>query len=571
MKATTYILKTIKSEGVDHVFLVPGGVMDPFLREFGEGTGVQGIVAAHEAGAAYMADGYARASQRFGVCMGIGGPGVANMVGPLAAAYADQSPVLAIVGEVPTDWEGRGGFQDASPAGLNDIGFLKTITEFAVETPIIELIPHHLNTAMHSMLGVELRPVVVSLPQQIQTQELDPNRLRSIQYLKETPRLLDRQAAMGLASALQKAEKFVILAGNGAARSDATDEMVAFAEKYCIPVATTLRAKGVFPEDHPLSLGVFGYAGTPHATQALLRHENDLLLVLGSSLNQRDTMVWNRALRPTHGIFQVDINPDVFDRSYPVDASITSDVRELLEWLLNHEGMDFDEALKASQPARESWVASIRKLPRFYDEETQTSDAVPMHPARVVTELRRATPRESVILVDSGAHRAFTGHHWTSYAPQQYLTSTMLAPMGWAIPAAVGAKTARPELPCVVVTGDGCMLMHGIELQTAAHHNLPIVIVVINNSALGNVYLRAKQVSESAGNLTRLSTHNWAQFAQALGGDGVVVESPDQLPQAFDRAFQATGPFVVDARCDPNFKTPITPWEQAKQEWVDDH
>ena len=115
------------------------------------------------------------------------------------------------------------------------------------------------------------------------------------------------------------------------------------------------------------------------------------------------------------------------------------------------------------------------------------------------------------------------------------------------------------------------MLMHGIELQTAAHHNLPLVIVVINNSALGNVYLRAKEASESAGNLTRLSTHNWVQFAQALGGDGVVVESPDQLPQAFDRAFQATGPFVVDARCDPNFETPITPWEQAKQEWVDDH
>ena len=571
MKVTQFILKSIKQEKVDYVFLVPGGVTDPFLPEFGNEIGVQGIVAAHEAGAAYMAEGYARASRRFGVCMGIGGPGMANMVGPLAAAYADGSPVLAIAGEVPTDWEGRGGFQDASPAGLNDISFLQPVTNYAVQVPISELIPHHLNAALHSMLGIEMRPVCISIPKQLQTEELSETNLSPISYLQETPRLLDRKAAADLAEAIQKSERTVILAGNGAARSDATDALIGLAEKYHIPVATTLRAKGVFPEDHPLSLGVFGYAGTPQATEALLQHENDLLLVLGSSLNQRDTMVWNKKLRPTHGIHQVDINPSVFDRNYPVDKRITSDIRELLQWLLKREDEDFDQALQASKAVREAWVSQIREKPRYYEVENTGSDEVPMHPARAISELRKAAPRDSVILVDSGAHRAFTGHYWTSYSPNEYLTSTTLAPMGWAIPAAVGAKVARPDQPCIVVTGDGCMLMHGIELQTAAHHNLPIVIVVINNSALGNVYLRAKEVSQSAGDLTRLSTHNWAQFAQSMGGDGVVVEQPEDLPGAFAKAFQAGRPFVVDIRCNPDLPTPITSWEDARQEWQDDH
>ena len=571
MKTTKYILKTIKAEGVDKVFLVPGGVVDPFLEEFGEATGVEGIVAAHEAGAAYMADGYARASGRFGVCMGIGGPGVANMVGPLAAAYADKSPVLTIAGEVPTDWEGRGGFQDASPAGINDINFMSAVTAFAEEVPQANMVPHHLKMAMRTMLGMELLPVCLSLPKQLQTQDVDSAPPAESERIKETPRILDREEATKLVEKLQKTERIVILAGNGLVRSEAGDVLLAFAEKYGVPVASTLRAKGIFPEDHSLSLGVFGYAGTKHSTEALLNHENDLLLVLGSSLNQRDTMVWNKKLKPKHGICQVDINPNVFDRNYPVDMTITSDGRELLSWLMNDQDDSVVKALEASRGARERWVADLKEKPRFFSPEHMESDVVPMHPARVVCELRKATPRNGTVLVDSGAHRAFTGLYWESYAPNQYLTSTTLAPMGWGIPAGVGAKVARPDDPCVVVTGDGCMLMHGIELQTAAHHKLPMVIVVINNSALGNVYLRAKEVSKGAGELTSLSTHDWAAFSRSLGGEGVVVEKAADLAAAFAKAFEYKGPFVVDARCDPNQKTPITPWEEARQEWADDH
>jgi acetolactate synthase-1/2/3 large subunit len=187
----------------------------------------------------------------------------------------------------------------------------------------------------------------------------------------------------------------------------------------------------------------------------------------------------------------------------------------------------------------------------------------------VVAELRQVAPRDCVLLVDSGAHRVFGGHYWQSFEPRRYFTASALAPMGWAIPAAIGTKLARPDLPCAVVTGDGCMLMHGIEIQTAARHGLAIVYVVINNSALGNVYLRAKQMSPSAAALSILPTHNWMQFARALGADGAVVDKPGDLYNAFERAFESGGTFVVDVRCDRDAPTPVGPWNRAKQASLD--
>jgi acetolactate synthase I/II/III large subunit len=203
-------------------------------------------------------------------------------------------------------------------------------------------------------------------------------------------------------------------------------------------------------------------------------------------------------------------------------------------------------------------------MPRLYDAANTKSNAVPIHPARAVADLRQVAPRDCVLLVDSGAHRVFGGHYWDSPTPNAYLTATSMAPMGWAIPAAIGAKLARPELPCAVVTGDGCMLMHGIEIQTAARHGLAIVYVVINNGALGNVYLRAKQMSPAAAALSLLRTHDWVQFARSLGADGTVVEQPGDLVAAYEQAFRSGGTFIVDVRCDKDATTPVGPWNRAK-------
>ncbi len=563
-KGARFILNALEKEGFKHVFMVPGGLLEPFLPEFGkENSGVEAIVAAHEGGAAYMADGYARASGGFGVCLAIGGPGVANTIPALAAAFADQSPVLLISGQVQTDWEGRGAFQDASPSGLNDIELLRPIVKYIEEVRLANDIPHHLHVALRAALGYVPGPVCVSVPKQIQGQEVKTGYRKLPPSVTKAPHFVVKG---GVDTAVKRlaystGPRIAILAGHGATRSEATEDLLTFAEAHHVPVATTLRAKGVFPEDHALSLGVFGYAGTQHSTDCLLG-ETDGLIVLGSSLNQRDTMGWNSKLLPKDALVQVDINPSAFGRNFHADIQVTGDVGTALKEFANSD--ELTQALTRTKSTRESWVKKIKEKERYYDPETRTSEQVPLHPARVITDLREVARRDTVLLVDSGAHRAFAGHHWDSYGPRHYLSSTTLAPMGWAIPAGVGAKVARRKQHCVVITGDGCMLMHAMDIQTAVHNDLKVIYVVFNNGALGNVRLRQEEGSPGW-DIATLTTHDWVKFAESLGAEGECVKEPGKLKKAFERAFEAEGTFVLDIHVDPDATTPITPWREARE------
>jgi acetolactate synthase-1/2/3 large subunit len=572
MKATKFILNALKQEGIEHLFMVPGGLIDPFYEDLGTASGVTPIVAAHEGGACYMADGFARTTGGFGVCLCIGGPGLANVVTALTAASTDNSPLLVLSGEVPTNWEGRGGFQDASPTGLNDVELVRPLTAYSFQVENTYLLNHHLRAALQHMSSTRRAPVHLSIPKDIQSGDIKSAYSPFIASVWQ-PRLIDKAAVAklwDLLSTPEPAARIAILVGHGVERSMASEAVLAFAERYQIPVATTLKAKGVVPEDHPLSVGIFGYAGTRHATELLLGGECEVLIVLGSGLDQRDTMYWNVNLRPKRGLVQVDIDPVSLGKNYPIDLGVLSDCFEFVQSL---EAADHQHAdvLASGIESRRQWLAATRAQGSLlYEEENTLSDAVPMHPARVIAEARRAMPRNTVAVVDSGAHRAFAGHYWRSYAPRQYISATNIGPMGWAIPAAIGAKVARPELPTMVITGDGCMLMHGMEIQTAARYKLPVIFLVINNSALGNVYLRASKVSAEGAELTMLPTHDWVMFARSLGANGVTVEDPAKLDAAFSQALAATGPFVIDARCGRDYTTPVTPWKKAAQEWVDE-
>ncbi len=575
-KIVSYLLEALKLEKISHVFMVPGGLVDPFLPAFGSVEGLRPVVAGQEGGAAYMADGYARASGRFGVCLAIGGPGITNTVTAMEAARTDGSPLLIISGQVPTSWEGRGGFQDSSPAALDDISILRPVSlaSFAVENA--GLLQHHLRACLQAMLAGGQGPAHLSLPLDVQTHEIE-GRWQPLDEAAYNPAMVDELALERLWSLLnpsaagQGPRRIAILAGAGVEKAGAWDELKAFAERFEIPVATTLRAKGVLPEDHRLSLGVFGYAGHRHAIEAILSGEVEVLLVLGSGLMQRDTMYWNPKMLPKRALVHVDIEPAVIGRTWPVEVPLAGDCKEVLR-RLNVAESARAAALEAGSGERREWLDRLRSTgSNYFDEENLHSEAVPLHPARVIHELRKAMPPETVLVVDSGAHRAFCGHYWQALRPKSYISATNLGPMGWAIPAAVGAKAARPELPLAVVTGDGCMLMHGIEIQAAARYNLPVIYVVINNGALANVWLRAHQGGPVPSELTTLPTHDWAGFARSLGLQAATVERPQDLAGAFARARDAKAPYLLDVRCDKKYTTPVTPYSQAKKEWTDDH
>lgn len=546
------LLRALRREGVEHAFLVPGGSIDLFLPEYRR-VGVAPVVAAHEAGAAYMADGYGRARGSFGVCMGIAGPGVTNMMTPLASAHADRASLLLLTGSLPYAWRGRGAFQDATLSGLSDLEVVRPVTVYAQEVPAAALAGNFLRNALRAMAGVRPGPAFLAVPEEFQSQPVElPARALT---RREPPRVLDREAMTDVRALLQGATRVAIYAGNGCVRSGAGDALRRFAEEHAVPVVTTLRAKGVYPEDEAMALGVFGMGGSLHA-RALFRDGGiDVLVVAGVSLNEYNTL-WSRSLQSRRKIVHVDIDPAALDPNDYDALPVQGDAKTAIEWLANDDATV--QALRSTRARREAWIARLQTGSRFDHAAMRTSDRSPLHPARVMADLRAIAPRDTNVLPDSGAHTFFAGHHWESYAPGQWFVTTTMGPMGWAIAAAVGVKLARPEQPCLVITGDGCMLMHGMEIRTAVRQRLPIVYVVINNAVLASVYLRAKKIDSAGVPTTELGTISWADFARNLGADGAVVTEAAELRPAFARAFASGRPYVVDVRCDPDAATPNT-------------
>lgn len=567
MNVAEYLIRSLRDQGVGHIFLDLGGLNDSFMPALSETDGVRPIVAAFEGGAAYMADGYARASGRLGVCMGIGGPGVLNMVTPLTAAMSDRTPVLAISGEVARSWEGMGGFQDASGAAIDDISVLRGVTGLSVSLSSAAVVPHHLRHALTQALTRRM-PVHLSVPVDVQRAEIDATWL-PLESDLISPAIVDERALKKLAMTLAAPdhELIVILAGPGVLHAGGVDELRRFAERFDVPVATTLSGKGLIADGHPLALGVFGYGGSRWAIDAIRSDDLDVLIVIGSGLSQRDTLQWDPAMLPSKAMAHIDVDPLRIGRTWPSEHAVVSNPATALTRL--SEMVDA-RALDAGRAARRAFLDGVRaRGPRRIGSEDTTSNAIPMHPARVVTELRAAFPDNGVLCVDSSAHRAWFAEYWDIHRPRTHFSLTNLGPMGGAIPLGIGAKLARPGQPLLVATGDGCMLMHGMELHTAASEGVPMVVAVMNNSAYGNIYYRAHAMGPWPERLTDITGMDWVGFARSVGADGERIERPADIAAAVERALAAGGPYLLDLHVDKTYPTPIAPWRERQREWED--
>jgi len=567
MLVTEYILSALRDQGVDHCFIDLGGLNDKFMPPLTGTEGLRTIVAAFEGGAAYMADGYARASGNLGVCFAIGGPGILNMVTALAGAKADRSPVLAISGEVARSWEGMGGFQDASGAGLDDIDVLERVTGLSLSVSSRAVVPHHLRHAITHAF-TRRSPVHLSVPVDVQKAQINPawqpvpDSLKAARYLDEHA----LKTAVDLLNA-DGHQNIIVLAGPGVLDTGGVEALRLFAERFDIPVATTLSGKGLIAEDHPLALGVFGYGGSCWAIDAIRSDETDVLLVIGSGLSQRDTMQWDPKMLPSKALIHVDADPLLIGRTWASEVPVIGNAAEALSRLA---ALANAAGLESGRGARKAFLERIRSHgPRCYNMEDTESDAVPMHPARVVKELRAAFPDDGVLCVDSGAHRAWFAEYWDVRRPNTHLSLTNLGPMGGAIPLGIGAKLARPKLPLMVATGDGCMLMHGMEIHTGAREKIPMVIALMNNHSYGNIYYRASKMGPAEESLTEIRGIDWVAFVQSMGANGERVERPDQIAGACTRALAASGPYLLDLVADKTYPTPVGAWRERQKEWED--
>lgn len=565
MKAKRYVIEALKAEGIKHVFMVPGGELDPIVFDMVEEGSIQPICSAIEGGAAFMADGYSRSSNKFGVCAAIGGPGILNMATAIATAAADHSPMLVISGDVPLDEEGKGFIQDSSSLGINTSAVLAPLMSGQVEAHSAHQVPFGLKNLMTKMLTPSTKgPVHLSMTLDVQDAEVQEDAIyKPVSELMLHPKYLNESAFEVAFSALAEGKKVVIYAGSEVRKSSAWELLTKFAEKYSIPVATTISAKGVISEEHELSLGIVGWVIHPYATKVVMEDDIDVMLCLGVQLNSAETMAGSKEFKAKTTIVSYPNFHNVF-QNIDYDYEVLGDSYSFLTHALDVDDERSNKLLQTKQ-FREEWLSAAKAAcnnVNAYDVENISSESKPIHPARLVKALRKVLPQETVMAIDSGAHMMFAFHYWTVTDPTQVITALdYMGSMGWAWGAVIGSKVALPNRPHVLFTGDACTLMHGMEIKTAVEYNLPVVFVISNNRAYGNPKLRAMKFSQKVSDFMDIPAFDFAALGRSLGAEGFTVTDANDLEATIEKAYKLNKPVVIDVIVD-NVPTPTKVYDK---------
>ncbi|MBI4061629.1 MAG: thiamine pyrophosphate-binding protein [Elusimicrobia bacterium] len=537
--AVHFLLEYLEQEGVDYIFGIPGGPIMPLYEALYARGRIKPILAKHEEGAAFMADGYARASGRIGVCCTTTGPGATNALTGLAVAYADQIPVLLLTAQVPTHQFGMGAFQESGPETIDLVGLFKPVTKWSA------MIPHPARTAASIRAALRLMqsgrpgPVHLNIPLDYISRPLEDEAPVPAPRYRFPGATFDRRAVREAAARLLTARRPVILAGHGVNVSRAWEPLRALAERLRMPVATSFKAKGALPEDHPLSLGVFGHSGSAATREFVLSPETDLLFVVGSALGEVSSCGFDRGLARKKSFLQLDVDAGVIGRNFPVDVGLCGDAAATLVEL----------RYEAERRLKSGWAAAAPFLPPPRVEDPLLPDApgAGLSPRALLAELRAALPRDAAVFVDNGSIRAWAGVHFPVYRENAFFVNMGMASMGYAVAASIGGKLARPNTPVVALVGDAAFAMNGMEVHAAVEHKVPVIWVVVNNGGHGMIYHGERA---QFGGKFRSSVFSReldvAGIARGLGARAVRVERPGELAQAVRRALDADGPVVID-------------------------
>jgi acetolactate synthase-1/2/3 large subunit len=551
-KAAEYLVEALADAGVKHIFGVIGGTVFPFFTAT-VGRQAQIVMAKHEAGAAFMADGYARASGGLGACVSTSGPGATNLITGVAAAYADSVPIVVITGQVATKSFGRGAMQESSTEGVDIVDVFKQVTRYSTLVFRADRLPAVWHKALRMALGGRPGPVHLSLPADVQERPIE--RLGRLTPVVHRPQTHDRAAIKQAALHLLRARRPAILVGHGVVLSDASDEIRALAEMLEIPVATTPKGKGAFPEDHRLSLGPFGYSGSPLAQWYLLESGVDVLLAVGTSLSEWGTLGWDRRLQPSEALLHVDIDPYEIGKNYPVTVPVIGDAKSGLTELCYE--------IRRQQQRYLHWRRGNGKLappadrPRFLNAATMDSNAVPIKPQRLFRDLQDALPRDALVFIDGGANRSWAIHYWQSFHPRTFFCATGMASMGFGVAGAIGGKFAAPHRVVVSITGDGGFLMNGMEVSTAVHYGQQVIWVILNDAGYGMIH-HALRMMKRPDVATRYPRVDCARVAEGLGAQAFRIREPGQINREFIQKIVASGrPTVLDVEIDVDEVAPF--------------
>src|SRR5262245_56265968 len=538
--------------GVTHVFMVPA-VLRRTFAEMERRTNIARIHCHGEKSAAYMADGYARASGKPGVCMAQV-IGALNLAAGLRDAYLAHSPVIAMTGGRDPKTKFRKVYQE-----IDDVPAFEPVTKMNVTVDDVARIPDMIRQAFRTATTGVPGPVHLQFrgnEGQVDLAEAEMDGLVEAQFSRVPPFRPEPEAAHVKAALelLQKAERPIIVAGGGARASGAGKELVALAEALQIPIATSLNGKDIIPGVHPLSVGVVGSYSRESANRAV--NSADLVCFIGTETGGMTTHFWAVPKIGTPAI-QIDIEPEALGRNYPLQVTVNGDAKATLSRMLAH-------ADRASVAKRKNWVGEAQTICREWRDKYQSSlasDVVPMRPERLCSELTAHVPDDAIVVVDTGPAGMWMGGMFDlTSARQSYLRSA--GHLGWAFPAGLGAKCACPERPVVTFTGDAGFWYHIAEVETAARWSINAVTVV-NNNGSGNQSKRGfdrvyggKQ-TEQARELWTFSKVDFARIAQNMGALGIRVEKASAFPAALAQALAAQRPAVIDVVTDIDALAPV--------------
>jgi acetolactate synthase I/II/III large subunit len=555
-------LRYLKEEGVRHVFAIPGGLVYPFMAAVEADPALTLVMPKHEEGAAFMADGYARTTGKLAVCSGTSGPGSTNLVTGVACAFADGVPMFVLTGQAASHALGKGAAQETPREGIDIVEMFRPITKYSAMVTTAESLAHHVRRALRLALSGRQGPVHLNVPVDLWEKPVQEDWFDPITYRPES-RAFDRQAVNTAADALLAAEFPVVLAGSGVASAGAEQHLCALVELLNARVATSPRAKGVFPEDHPLSLGVLGNAGHRDARDTILGDEVDVLFTVGASLSETSTFNWSPKLRPSGTLIQLDIDADRVGRNYPVDVALVGDAQAILIELVYHLHRRIrDGASPASRWSERPEM--VRGHRRYEDAAARTSERAPITPQRWRVDLQEVLPDDAIVFSDIGGHMLFNVHDLCIGPGQRFIINLGFGSMGHGTIAPIGAALADPGRPVFALVGDGCFAMNGMDLITAAEHDVPVIWIVENNNMHGITWHCSALLS--AGKAMRAAVYRRplevAALARAMGLHARVVERPGQMQDAVREAMRLGGPAVIEVRVDGSVVPPLG--ERAK-------